>query len=288
MGRLGDMYGKQRMLLVAFVMIMFGTLLAAVANSLGVLVFARVVQGGGGGVFPLSFGIIRDEFPPDRVAGAIGLLSAIWGIGTGVGVLAGGLIGGRLSWHWLFWIPLVPLVAVVFSTWRFIPASTVRMPGKVNWMSGALLAGGLTAVLMGVSKASTWGWGSTKTVGLIFVGALLCVAWMAADWRSAEPLVDMRMMKLRGVWTTNLAAFLLGAGMLAAWILVPQFVETPKSTGFGFGASVLGGSLFLLPAAVTMLAMGATSGPIAKRFGSKAALSLGGIISMGAFGLRPQ
>ena len=247
LGRLGDMYGKERLLLAAFVVLAAGTLMAAVVDSLPLLILARVVQGIGGGVFPLSFGIIRDEFPPKRVAGAIGLLSAIFGIGGGGGVVAGGLIVEHLSWHWLFWIPLIALVAAVVLTWRFVPESPIRMPGKVNWISGVLMAGGLTALLLGVSEATDWGWGSAKTIGLMLGGAALCVVWVLVELRSEEPLVDMGMMRLRGVWTTNLAGLLLGAGMFASFILVPQFVEMPKSTGYGFGASVLGGGLFLLP-----------------------------------------
>lgn len=285
LGRLGDMYGKERLLLAAFIVLAAGTLMAALVNSLALLILARVVQGIGGGVFPLSFGIIRDEFPPKRVAGAIGLLSAIFGIGGGGGVVAGGLIVEHLSWHWLFWIPLIALVAAVVLTWRFVPESPIRMPGKVNWISGVLMAAGLTALLLGVSEATDWGWGSAKTVGLILGGAALCAVWVLVELRSDEPLVDMGMMRLRGVWTTNLAGFLLGAGMFASFILVPQFVEMPKITGYGFGASVLGGALFLLPATIAMLVVGAIAGPIALRFGSKAALVAGAIAGTASFAL---
>jgi EmrB/QacA subfamily drug resistance transporter len=285
LGRLGDMFGKERMLLVAFVVLAAGTLMAALVNSLGLLIAARVVQGIGGGVFPLSFGIIRDEFPPARVAGAIGLMSAIFGIGGGGGVVVGGLIAEHLNWHWLFWIPFFALVAAVVLTWRFVPESPVRTPGRVNWLSGVLMGVGLTAILLAVSEATDWGWGSGKTIGLLIGGAVVCAVWVANEIRSREPLVDMAMMRLRGVWTTNLAGFLLGAGMFASFILVPQFVEMPKATGYGFGASILGGALFLLPSTATMLVVGVAVGPIARRFGSKVSLVAGAVAGAAAFGL---
>lgn len=285
LGRLGDMFGKERMLLLAFVVLAAGTLMAALVNTLGLLIIARVVQGVGGGVFPLSFGIIRDEFPPARVAGAIGLLSAMFGIGGGGGVVVGGLIAEHLSWHWLFWIPFIALVAAVVLTWRFVPESPVRTPGRVNWLSGLLMAVGLTALLLGVSEATDWGWGSGKTIGLLIGGVVVCAVWVANEIRPGEPLVDMTMMRLRAVWTTNLAGFLLGAGMFASFILVPQFVEMPTSSGYGFGASIFGGALFLLPTTAAMLVVGVVAGPIARVFGSKVALVVGALAGAASFGL---
>ena len=104
-------------------------------------------------------------------------------------------------------------------------------------------------MLIAIAQTTTWGWGSAKTVGLLAVGLAFAVAWIVVEVRSAEPLVDMTMMRIRGVWTTNLSAFLLGAGMYASFIVFPQFAQLPKSTGFGFGASAVVSSLYLLPRA---------------------------------------
>jgi len=284
-GRLGDMHGKERLLLIAYGFLTAGTLMAALVNSLPLLIAARVIQGVGGGVFPLSFGIIRDEFPRAKIAGAIGLLSAIFGIGGGLGIVAGGLIVEHLDWHWLFWIPLIALIAAVVLTRRFVPESPIRVPGRINWLGGALMTIGLSAVLLAISEATVWGWGSVKTLGLLAAGLLICAAWVLAEVRASEPLVDMKMMRLRGVWATNLVGFLLGGGMFAAFILVPQFVEMPKATIYGFGASVLAGGIYLLPSTTTMLLTGALTGRIAGRFGSKAALVAGAAFGTASFAL---
>jgi len=283
MGRLGDMFGKERMLLVTLLFLAAGTLMAALVSSIGLLVVARVIQGIGGGLFPLSFGIIRDEFPRERVAGAIGLLSAILGIGAGAGIVLGGLIVEHLSWHWLFWMPLFALVGATVLTARFVPESPIRSPGRINWLSALLMGAGLAAVLLAISEAGAWGWGSTRTIGLLLGGLAVCGLWVLAEVRSRAPLVDMKMMRLRGVWTTNLAGLLLGAGMFASFVLVPEFVETPKSNGYGFGASVLAGGIFLLPSTVTMLLTGVAAGPLARRFGSKFALVAGAAVSAASF-----
>jgi EmrB/QacA subfamily drug resistance transporter len=283
-GRLGDMYGKERLLLWTLLVLAVGTLLAAVSDSLALVIGARVIQGVGGGIFPLAFSIIRDEFPADRVAGSIGLISAILGIGGGFGLVLGGLIVERLSWHWLFWLPLVVTLAAAICTWRFIPESPIRSPGKVNWLAAGLMSLGMCCVLVAIAQTTVWGWGGTRTLALFAAGLLVCAGWVAVEVRSREPLVDMAMMRIRGVWTTNLAAFLLGAGLYASFIVFPQFAQLPKSTGFGFGASVVVSSLYLLPSAFGMGLLGTFAGRLARRYGSKFALTCGTAITAAAFG----
>jgi EmrB/QacA subfamily drug resistance transporter len=284
LGRLGDMYGKERLLVWTLAILSVGTLLAAVAHTLPLLIVARVIQGLGGGIFPLAFGIIRDEFPREKVAGSIGLMSAILGIGAGVGIVAGALVVEHLSWNWLFWLPLAVILVATFCTWRFVPESPVRLPGRVNWLAATLMGVGISTVLIAVSETTVWGWISARTLLLLAAGLLICVAWVAVEVRSKEPLIDMTLMRIRGVWTANVAAFLLGAGMYASFVVFPQFAQLPKSTGFGFGASIVVSGLYLLPSTIGMVVVGFAAGPIARRFGSKPALVAGSAITASAFG----
>jgi MFS family permease len=285
LGRLGDMYGKERLLLLTLVILAAGTLLAAVSSSLGVIILARFIQGASGGIFPLAFGIVRDEFPREKVAGSIGLLSAILGVGAGIGIVLSGVIVEHLNYHWLFWIPLVATLVAIVATWRFIPESPVRMPGRINWLAAALMTIGISTVLLAISQTTAWGWGSPKTLGLIAVGLAVTLLWIAVEVRSANPLIDMAMMRIRGVWTTNLAAFLLGAGMYSSFIVLPQFAQLPKSTGFGFGASVVVSGLYLLPSTIGMTILGIYAGKISARFGSRAALLAGTAFTTASFAL---
>jgi EmrB/QacA subfamily drug resistance transporter len=281
-GRLGDMYGKERLLLWTLLVLAAGTLLAALADSLPVLIAARVIQGVAGGIFPLAFSITRDEFPPERVAGSIGLISAILGIGGGCGLVVGGLIAEYLSWQWLFWLPLAVTLLAALCTWRYVPESPVRTPGHVNWPAAALMSTGMCCVLIAIAQTTVWGWGDTRTLLLFAAGLAVCAVWVAVELHSREPLIDMAMMRVRGVWTTNLAAFLLGAGLYASFIVYPQFAQLPQ--GIGFGASVVVSSLYLLPAAFSMGLLGMVAGRIAHRFGSKLALIVGSAITALAFG----
>jgi len=244
-----------------------------------------VIQGAGGGIFPLAFGIIRDEFPKERVAGSIGLMSSLLGVGGGGGIIAAGLILEHLNYHWLFWLPFAVISISAFATWRYVPESPVRVPGKVNWLAAALMTVGISASLLAISETTTWGWGSPKTLGLLAFGLAVSVLWIVVEVRSREPLIDMTMMRIRGVWTTNTAAFLLGAGMYSSFIIYPQFAQLPKSTGFGFGASVVVSGLYLLPSAIGITVLGTLAGRIAKRFGLRFALIMGTCFTAAAFAM---
>lgn len=282
-GRLGDMFGKKRTLVVVLGGVSVGTFLAALATSLPVMIGARLIQGLGGAIFPLAFGIIRDEFPAERVAGGIALISGLLGIGGGLGIVLSGPILAHLDYHWLFWIPFGVLAVTALATMVVVPESPIRAPGNVHWLGAVLLSLWLVCLLLAISEAPTWGWASGRTLGLLIAAVVLVVVWVRVELRSRTPLVDMQMMRLRGVWPTNLAGFLIGFGMFSSFVLIPQFVQTPPSNGYGFGSSVTQAGLFLIPSTVMMLIAAPVAGRLSGRFGSKLPLVLGATITMLAF-----
>jgi EmrB/QacA subfamily drug resistance transporter len=285
-GRIGDKVGKERMLVLALATLAVGSLMAALAPSIGVLIAARAVQGVGGGVLPLTFGIIRDEFPRDKVAGAVGTSAALLAVGGGFGLVLAGPLVDALSYHWLFWLPMVmtALAAVAAAVW--VPESPERTPGRINVGSALLLSGWLVALLLAVSQGHVWGWGSGRVLGLFVVAAVLLPTWVLAEVRSAEPLVDMRMMRIPTVWTVNLVALLFGMGMYSMFAFLPQFLQTPEFTGYGFGVTVTVSGLLLLPQTAATFAAGLCSGRLAAAYGSKAVLVVGATLtSLGTLGL---
>jgi MFS family permease len=155
----------------------------------------------------------------------------------------------------------------------------------VNWLAAGLMSAGMTMVLLAITEATTWGWTSTKTIALFAAGFLVSAAWVIVETHSREPLIDMNMMRIRGVWTTNLTAFLLGAGMYSSFIVFPQLAQLPTSTGFGFGASVVESGLYLLPSTMGMVVVGFSAGWIARRFGSKPAVVAGSAVTAASFAL---
>ena len=271
--------------MIVLLMLAFGTLISAIASSLSLMIFGRIIQGAGGGIFPLAFSIIRDEFPNERVPGAIGLVSSLLGIGAGAGVVFAGVVTQNLSYHWLFWFPLAIIVFTAYLTRRFIPESPVKTPADINYRAATLMTLGISGVLLGITQTSTWGWASPKTLGLLALGMVLIGAWVREELHSREPLVDMRMMAIRGVWTTNAVAFLIGVGMYSSFILLPELVQEPASTGYGFGASVTTAGLFLLPATIAMVVVGQMAGILERRIGSRGSLIGGALFALAAYAL---
>ncbi|MFG3308895.1 MFS transporter [Streptomyces wuyuanensis] len=285
LGRIGDLVGKKRTLVAVLLTLAAGCLLAALAPSIGVLIVARVVQGIGGALLPLSFGIIRDEFAPGRVGPGISNLSAVIAAGGGVGMVAAGPVVSTLGYRYLFWIPVGVVAATALVAQRFVPESPRRAVGRVNWVGAVLLSGWLVALLLPLSQATSWGWTSPLSLGMFAAAVVLFAVWMRAESRSRFPLIDLRVMRLRAVWTTNTAALLFGAGMYAIWSFLPAFVQTPSSAGYGFGASVTAAGLLMLPMLVAMFLSGVLSGRLEPLLGARKLLTAGAGLGALACGL---
>src|SRR5579863_6302911 len=160
-------------------------------------------------------------------------------------------------------------VAATIATFFFVPESPVRAPGRINWVGAALMSSWLVTGLLAITYAPTWGWGNPTVLALFGATALLMVIWVVAENRSASPLVDMKMMRIPAVWSTNLAALLFGFGMFSMFIVLPQFTQTPTHVGYGFGASVTQSGLYLLPFAVAMVIVAPMTGRLSVLIGSK-------------------
>lgn len=282
-GRLGDIYGKEHMLLVVLIVFALGCLLSGLSHSFALLVAGRAVQGAGGAVFPLAFGIIRDEFPAERVATGIGLISATFGIGGGAGLVVSGVLVDHLSYEWIFWLGLAAALVAATATWLFVPESPIKTPARIDWIGALALSAGLTCLLLAISEGTSWGWHSGRIVGLFAAALGILTLWVLIEVRISEPLVDMNLMRLRGVWTTNLCGFLVGFSMFGSFILIPRFVQTPTIAGYGFDASVTIAGVFLLPTAVVMLVAGPAAGALGTRHGSRLPLLIGCLVTSVAF-----
>jgi len=282
-GRLGDMLGKRRILIVVLSLLFVGTLLAALAPNLGVLIVGRALQGAAGAVLPLSIGIVRDELPRDKVSVTIGLLSAIFGIGAGVGIVAAGPIVEHLSWHWLFWLPLVLIVIALLGAIFGMKESPVRKPGRLDLAGTAVLTVSLISILLAISEGENWGWNSAKTIGLLVLGAIALVVFVLVELRVKEPLIDVRLFRIRGVWTAHVVALIFGFAMFGTFVLVPTLLQLPAMTGYGFGKDVSEAGLFLLPTVIAMIILGPVAGILVRKVGPKPPMLLGALLVTAAF-----
>ena len=283
-GKLGDLYGKGRVLAAVMLVFSLGSIVCALAGSIEVLIAGRVIQGVAGGVFPLSFGIVNDELTPEKRSVAIGLTSAMVGIGGALGLPLSGVIVDNVDLSWLFWVGLLALPAGAV-VWRLVPPSPA--PGRmgVDWAGAAVLSVGLVALLAGITRSNAWGWGSPRVLALLIGGVVILAGFVALERRVRAPLVDIRVLASRSVMATNVAAFLMGVAMFGSFLLVPQFAQAPEATGYGFGLTVTQAGLVMLPSALVMLVAGPTAGVLGTRIGFRAVLGLGAAMAGASFTL---
>jgi EmrB/QacA subfamily drug resistance transporter len=281
-GKLGDLYGKGRILTGVMVLFSVGAVINALAGSIEVVIAGRVLQGVAGGVFPLAFGIVRDTFPREQIPGGLSMISAIFGIGGGIGLPLSGVIVDNLDLQWIFWVNLFALPAAL-AAYLIVPPSPPVRDARVDWIGAALLSGALAGILLGVSQGSQWGWGSLPNVAAIGGGVLLVVVFVFVEGRVDQPLIDLQVLRKRSVAATNLTGFLVGLAMFSSFLIMPQFAGAPKSTGYGLGLSVTQVGLLLMPTALAQLAAGPFAARLALRIGFRSVLSLGTVLISVAF-----
>jgi EmrB/QacA subfamily drug resistance transporter len=294
LGKLGDRYGKERLLVLSLVVFLIGCIGCAAAPDIWTLILFRIVSGTAGAVFPLSFGIIRDEFPPDRMKVGIGLLSAVFGVGGGLGLVLSGVIVDNASWRWLFVVGAIGVAIAIVLVHRFVPESPVRSTSRIDVPGAALMSLVLVSFLLALSEGESWGWTSPAVLGLFALSAVGAVLWVVLELRVDEPLIDIRVLSERPVLLTNVTALISGFAMFGSFVLVPRFVEAPgglpdpiaSQLDYGFGATATMTGLYLLPGSILMLGAGPSAGLLGRRFGSKWPLALGmALIAVSTFGL---
>ncbi|MBO0895619.1 MFS transporter [Arthrobacter sunyaminii] len=273
--KLADMFGKKRMLLIAMAMMVVGAFTASVGGTFFWALVGRALQGFAGAVIPVGISILRDALPQQKIAGAVSLMSASFGIGSALGLPLSGFIYENLGWQATFWV--VGLIAVVIfaAVVVFVPESRVRTPGRFDYEGALLLSGAMTALLLAISKGGVWGWTSDAILGLFAAAAVLLAFWFPLELRKGQPLVDLRTSARRPVLLTNAATVLVGFSMYANMLVTTQQLQLSKESGFGFGLSVLVAGLTMIPAGLAMVAAAPLSAFVTNTFGAKSTMVLG-------------
>ncbi|MEV5842705.1 MFS transporter [Streptomyces sp. NPDC051985] len=284
-GRLGDMFGKRLMLLVSLVLLVCGSVVAALSDTLVPMIVGRALQGLAAAVVPLGISIMRDELPPERLAGSTALMSASLGVGGALGLPSAAFIADHFDWHVLFWTSAALGVVAFALVMLLVPESTVRSGGRFDAVGAAGLAVGLVSLLLAVSKGADWGWASGTTLGLFAVAVVVLVAWGFFELRTPQPLVDLRTTVRRQVLFTNLASIAFGFSMFAMSLVLPQLLQLPTQTGYGLGRSMLTVGLVMAPQGLVMMAFAPVSAAITKARGPKITLMIGAVIVAAGYGL---
>ncbi|MGW6740008.1 MFS transporter [Streptomyces sp. NPDC055025] len=277
-GRLGDMFGKRRMLLICVVPLVAGSVVCALADSLVPMVIGRALQGMGMGIVPLGISAVRDVVPTERVGSSIALISASLGIGGALGLPIAAAVAENASWRILFWgaAGLSALVGVLI--WRVVPHTETTGRGGFDYVGAVGLGAGLLSLLLVVSKGADWGWGSGTTLGLSAVAVVLLLLWGRWELRVKDPLVDLRVTVKRQVLLTNLASVVVGFSMYAQSLIVPQLLQMPEATGYGLGQSMLAAGLWMVPGGLFMMALSPVGAKLSAARGPKVTLFVGSLV----------
>ena len=278
LGRLGDMYGKRRMLLVALGMVTVGSAIGAVAPNVAVLIAARALQGAALGVIALGISVMRDVLPAGRVGSGIALMSSSLGIGGAIGLPLTGVVAQEASWRWLF------AGAAVLGTVQFllvlavVRESPLRSGGRFDLPGAVGLSAALVCLLLAVSKGTEWGWDSALVIGLFVAAAVLFAVWAYWELRARTPLVDLRVSARPAVLWTNVASIVIGFSMFAGFLVTTQVLQAPRATGYGFGLSLVAAGVVLLPIGGAMTIFSPVSARVSRRSGARTTLVLGAIV----------
>ena len=282
-GRLGDMFGRSRMLVFTLGLMCVGTVISALAGSIAVLLVGRVVQGAAGGVAALTFSVVRDVVPPHKVAGGVGLISGVMSIGAMTGIIFSGPIVTTLGYRYLFWLPLIAMVPVTIAAAFTIPPSAPVKGARVDWLGAVLLAAWLMCLLIAVSQGPHWGWASARVLGLLGAASTGLAVWVAFERRQADPLVDIGLLRRPSIWRANVATFASGMAMQSTFTFVPRLAQMPKSTGYGLGVRSSRGGLVTVLWSFGSTIAGFSAGRLVRRFGARFVLAIGATIATAGY-----
>lgn len=284
-GRLGDMFGKRRMLVVSLALLAIGSLICALSDTLTPMLVGRLLQGMASGVIPLGISIMRDVLPKEKLSGATALMSASLGIGAAIGLPAAAFVADNFNWHFLFWASAaLGGLALVCVLW-LVPESSLRAGGRFDFIGALGMGAGLVSLLLAISKGASWGWGSGTTIGLFVAGVVILLAWGFYELRTGEPLVDLRTTARPQVLFANLAGLVFGFSLFSIQLILPQILQLPEATGYGMGNSLLQVGLAMAPQGIVIMLVAGLSAKISNTRGPKVTLMLGALVVAAGYAL---
>ncbi|MEU7579063.1 MFS transporter [Streptomyces sp. NPDC041068] len=278
MGRLGDLFGKRKMLLASLAVMVVGSLICGFTDDLVVMIAGRALQGFAMGAIPLGIGLMRDELPREKLGSAMALMSSSIGVGGGLALPLAALTAQHADWHALFFGAAGLGVLSMVLTLAFVPESPVRAEGTFDAPGALGLSAGLVLFLLPITKGSDWGWGSGTTLGLFGAAAVVLVLWGVMELRVKAPLVDLRTTARRSVLFTNLASIMVGVAFYAVSLVLPQLLQLPSATGYGLGQSMVVAGLCVMPLGLTMMFTAPVYARLSAKYGPKVTLILGMLI----------
>ncbi|MGI5454355.1 MFS transporter [Streptomyces sp. CA-249302] len=278
MGRLGDLYGKRKLLILSLAVMVVGALVSALTSQLLTMIVGRTLQGFAMGAIPLGIGLMRDMLPREKLGSAMALMSSSIGVGGGLALPLAALIAQHADWHALFYGAAGLGALSIVLTLLVVPESPMRAKGSFDVLGALGLSAGLVLFLLPITKGSDWGWTSGSTLGMFAASAVVLVLWGVFELRSEAPLVDLRTTARPAVLFTNLASIMVGVSFYVVSLVLPQLLQLPKATGYGLGQSMVVAGLLVAPLGLTMMVTAPVYARLSAKYGPKVTLILGMLI----------
>ncbi|PQM27728.1 MFS transporter [Sphingopyxis lindanitolerans] len=278
-GRLGDMYGRRKILIILLAAGTAGSILSAATTNFGLLLVGRGLQGLGAGVLPLLIGLLRQNLPAERVPVAVGLIVSAASAGTAGGLVLGGLLVDHMSWRSLFVASAILGALSTVTVWRLVPrAAGSDSAARLDWLSAILFLPGLALLLLMLGKGAAWGWTDGATLVAGAAGIALLGSWIWRSLRIADPLIDLRLLTNRGVALANIISALVALGALQITLIFSLLLQSPTWTGIGLGVSATVSGLVKLPSNLLGIAVAPFSGWLTQNRGERVPVFVGGIM----------
>ena len=278
MGRLADGARQRGVLVVTLSVVLAGCVLSAVSTSFVVLVVGRGLQGVGLGLLPVNMAIARRNLDRQRATRAIATLSVSTAIGAGLGYPLTALVAQVLDVHAAYWFGAIVVAGALLCSLLVLPARTPVPPTTFDVLGAVLLSLAVTGVSVALSEGGGWGWGSARTLGTVGACLVLLAAWVPHELRAEHPLVNLHHLSNRSVLMADVAGFLMSVSLYLVVPIVVEFVQVPRSTGFGFGATMLVSGLVLTPLSVGTFLASRLLVPYERRFGVRSMIPVGALV----------
>lgn len=284
LARLADLHGRKRMLLLSMITLGVGSLIAAVwASNFWLVLLGRAMQGFGTTIVPIGVSLLRGILPRDRAVIGIAMLSATVGVGSGFGLPLAGLLLHLGGLPLTFFISAVGAVVTSIMVWRWVPDRHEATPGSFDLLGAAVLATGLTAILLMVSKVGEWGVASVPFAICTGVVIVAVAVFIPLQLRSASPVIDLRLAMRPAMVIANALAFFTSFAMFSNHLLTMQEALAPTTTDIGLGLPEISAGLVLVPFAIAMVAGAQPTAALMRRFGTRMVLLLGCAVMTFAF-----